>query len=63
MDYRFSTKFLKRVTGLTGASLEKYRIEYRPSYEFITSITELEFYEYVNNTSAKFKKDLFRPKM
>ncbi|MEO6329013.1 MAG: hypothetical protein ABIO55_08780 [Ginsengibacter sp.] len=57
VGYRFSTKFLKRVTGLSGQFLEKYRIEYRPSYEFITSITELEFYEYINYTSNKFKKD------
>jgi hypothetical protein len=57
VDYRFSTRFLKRVTGLNGPSLEKYKVEYRPSYEFITSITELEFYEYINYTSTKFKKD------
>ncbi|MEO6455202.1 MAG: hypothetical protein ABIN97_14075 [Ginsengibacter sp.] len=57
VDYKFSTKFLKRITGLSGPLLEKYKIEYRPTYEFITSITELEFYEYINYTSTKFKKD------
>ena len=57
VDYRFSTNFLKRTTGLSGPMLEKYKIEYRPSYEFITSITELEFYEYIDVTSNKFKKD------
>lgn len=60
VDYRFNTKFLKRVTGLSGPALEKYKTEYRPSYQFITSITELEFYEYINNTAAKFKKDMLR---
>lgn len=58
VDYRFSSKFLKRVTGLSGPLLEKYRIEYRPSYEFITSVSELEFYEYIDYTSTKFKKDM-----
>jgi hypothetical protein len=57
VDYRFSTNFLKRVTGLDGALLEKYKNEYRPSYEFITSITELEFHEYIIYTSTEFKKD------
>lgn len=57
VDYKFSTRFLKRITGLDGTLLEKYKIEYRPLYGFITSITELEFYEYINNTSNKFKKD------
>ena len=33
------------------------KIEYRPSYEFITSVSEVEFYEYIIITSEKFKKD------
>jgi hypothetical protein len=57
VDYRFSTKLLKRVTGLTDTMLDKYQIEYRPSYEFITSVSEVEFYEYILITSEKFKKD------
>ena len=57
VDYKFSKRFLKRVSGLDSSYLEKYIKEYRPSYEFITSITELEFYEYITFTSEKFKKD------
>jgi len=57
VDYRFSTKLLKRVTGLTDTMLDKYKIEYRPSYKFITSVSEVEFYEYIIITSEKFKKD------
>jgi hypothetical protein len=58
VDYKFNSKFLKRVTGLSGPQLEEYKTQYRPSYEFIISVTELEFYEYIDYTSAKFKKDL-----
>lgn len=57
VDYRFSTKLLKRVTGLNDTLLIKYKTEYRPSYEFITSVSEVEFYEYIIMTSNKFKKD------
>lgn len=57
VDYKFNKRFLKRVTGLDSTYLEKYIKEYRPSYEFISGITELEFYEYINYTSEKFKKD------
>ena len=57
VDYRFSTKLLKRVTGLSETMLDKYKTEYRPSYEFITSVSEVEFYEYIIITSNKFKKD------
>lgn len=55
VDYKFNTTLLKRVTGLTGAILDKYKIKFRPSYEFISTATELEFYEYILNTSAQFK--------
>jgi len=57
VDYKFNKRFLKRVTGLDSLPLENYIKEYRPSYEFIISITELEFYEYITYTSEKFKKD------
>lgn len=56
IDYRFNNNLLKRVTGLTGLSLEKYKLQYRPSYEFLTIASELDFYEYILNTSAQFKK-------
>jgi hypothetical protein len=57
VDYKFNTKLLKRVTGLSDTMLVKYKREYRPSYELITGISELEFYEYIIITSNKFKKD------
>ncbi len=57
IDYRFNSTLLKRITGLNGLMLEKYRSEYRPSFEFLTSISEVEFYEYVITTSRKFKSE------
>jgi len=57
VDYKFSKRFLKRVTGLDSSYLEKYMKEYRPTYEFITTITELQFYEYITLTSEKFKRE------
>ena len=54
--YKFNTILLRRVTGLSGSMLDKYKLQYKPSYEFITSATELEFYEYILSTAAKFKK-------
>lgn len=56
VNYKFNSTLLKRVTGLSGASLEKYKMLYRPSYEFIINATELEFYEYILNTAQNFKK-------
>ena len=56
INYRFNNILLKRVTGLTGVPLDKYRMMYKPSYEFLITATELEFYEYILNTSYKFKQ-------
>lgn len=56
INYRFNNTLLKRVTGLTVPLLDKYRLTYRPSYEFLITATELEFYEYILKTAALFKK-------
>lgn len=56
INYRFNPVLIKRITGLTGKLLESYRMLYRPSYGFITSSPELEFYEYILNTAGEFKK-------
>jgi len=56
VNYKFNNALLKRVTGLSGPMLEKYKKSYTPSYEFIVTATELEFYEYILNTADKFKK-------
>jgi hypothetical protein len=56
VNYKFNTTLLKRITGLSGTPLEKYKMQYKPSYEFAAIATELEFYEYILNTADKFKK-------
>lgn len=55
VNYKFNSTLLKRVTGLTGVSLDKYKMLYKPTYEFVASATELEFYEYILGTAGKFK--------
>ncbi len=56
INYKFNSTLLKRVTGLTGGVLDKYKLLYRPSYEFVVTASELQFYEYILNTADKFKK-------
>lgn len=56
VDYRFSSKTITRITGLTGDSLEVYKKLYRPDYYFVTSSTLAEFYSYILNTSYAFRK-------
>ena len=56
VNYKFSNTLLNRVTGLSGTALTKYKMKYQPSYYFVTTATELEFYEYILSTAAAFKK-------
>lgn len=56
VDYKFNNTLLKRVTGLTGGALEKYKREYKPPFEFIATAKELEFYEYILKSADQFKK-------
>ncbi len=57
IDYRFSSKTISRITGLTGDTLLRYKKMYRPSYLFVTTSTLAEFYEYILQTSYAFKKE------
>lgn len=56
INYKFNNTLIKRVTGLSGVLLDKYKLLYTPSYEFLIIATELEFYEYILNTASQFKK-------
>lgn len=56
VDYRFSSALIKRLTGLNGDTLQRYKSLYRPSYEFVRATTLAEFYQYILNTSYAFKR-------
>ena len=57
VDYRFSAKVIRRITGLSGDTLERYKKLYRPSYDFVATSTLAQFYQYMLNTSYAFKKE------
>ena len=57
VNYRFSSKVINRITGLSGDTLTKYKKLYRPSYLFVISSTLPEFYQYILNTSYAFKRE------
>jgi len=56
VDYRFSSKTITRVTGLTGDSLETYKKLFRPSYYFTSTSKLTQFYEYILKTADAFRK-------
>ena len=56
VDYRFSSKTISRITGLSGDSLETYKKLYRPDYYFVSHSSIAEFYMYILNTSYAFRR-------
>lgn len=57
VDFRFSSRTITRITGLKGEELLRYKKLYRPNYYFVTKSNLSQFYEYILNTSYKFKKE------
>ncbi|MEO6948757.1 MAG: hypothetical protein ABI123_03930 [Ginsengibacter sp.] len=57
VDYRFSSRIITRITGLKGDNLIEYKKLYRPNYYFATNSSLTQFYEYILNTSYKYKKE------
>lgn len=57
VNYRFNSKLISRITGLSGDTLTRYKTLYRPSYEFIIASSLTQFYQYILNTSYAFKRE------
>jgi hypothetical protein len=55
VNYRFNSLLIRRMTGLDGAILEKYKKIYRPTYQFVIRSSILDFYQYILNTAKLFK--------
>ena len=56
VNYRFNKIFVRRITQLNGKGLDTFLVWYRPSYEFTSNSSEIEFNQYVLNASYHFKK-------
>ena len=63
INYRFSSTLIKRITGLSGEALQRYKVQYRPDYLFVAASDELEFYQYILNSSYRFRRENGLPPM
>jgi hypothetical protein len=53
--HRFSPYIVKKITGLTGDTLERFMFRFRPSYEFTKVATDYEFYDYIKLAYQDYK--------
>jgi hypothetical protein len=56
IDYRFTKRFVQKITHLEGESLEKFMIFSRPSYELLGVLNDLELGLLIQNRFSAFKK-------
>ncbi len=55
IDYRFNKLIVQRLTKLKeGSLLDEYMILYRPEYEMLTQIMDIELYQYIQATAKRF---------
>lgn len=56
INYRFNATIVKRLTTLTdGALLDEFVLEYRPEYDLLTQIIDIELYLYIQAAAKDFK--------
>jgi hypothetical protein len=55
IDYRFNKAIVQKLTSLQeGLSLEQFMKEYRPEYELLTQILDIELYMYIQAAAKDF---------
>lgn len=53
VDFRYNKNFVKRVTGLQDEALQKFMFKYRPPYDFLMIVNELELGYYIQQCYKK----------
>jgi hypothetical protein len=63
VDYMFNAKVLEKWTGLKDDSLRSFMIKYRPTYQYLRSINDYRYLEYLKKSLNKFcPACIFKPK-
>ena len=55
IDHRFSMAFVRKITKLTSPELEDFMKEYRPDYEMVQRMNELELGYFIERNYAEYK--------
>jgi hypothetical protein len=53
VDFRFNRKFVKKVTNLADQALVKFMYKYRPPYDFVAIVNDLELGYYIQQCYKK----------
>jgi hypothetical protein len=56
VEYRFTKRFVQKITRLEGVALQKFMNYCRPSYETVALLNDLELGQYIQKKYALYKK-------
>lgn len=56
IDHRFTKLFVRKLTKLQGKELEIFMNEYRPNYEFLLTVNDIEFGYYIQQAFELYKQ-------
>lgn len=56
IDYTFNHKLVNNITGLSGDSLQSYMELFRPTYNYLRSMSEYTYYNYIKTTVELYRK-------
>ncbi len=55
VDFTFNRDIVTRVTGLSGDSLSRYMMRFRPSYEQLRGMSDYAFYNYIKTSVRRYR--------
>jgi len=61
IDHRFNRSIVKKITHLDESELDIFMATYRPSYEFTSTTTDYEFYDYIKLAYKEFRSGKRKP--
>jgi hypothetical protein len=62
IDHRYSKAFVRKITKLVPPELDTFMIRYRPDYEMVQQVNDLELGYYIEKTFEMYKADKAKSK-
>lgn len=60
IDFRFNKNFVRKLTKLQSPELDSFMVKYRPEYDFVRMLNDIEFGAYIQKSYAHYRSSYFR---
>lgn len=62
IDFRFNKNFVRKLTKLQSPELDTFMVKYRPDYDFIRILNDIEFGAYIQKSYNHYKSSNYKVK-